>query len=264
MALETRFGAPRQSGVRAHGKEEPARRGIYALDVDIDRSGDKGERRCRAVAEESRVVSRLLRASGGGEGGGKQAHPGCARCGRHRLIVAAHPAFVEARVARLGLARSGGRATLGGQCEGEGDMDSQHTLIREGVIAGALGATAVALWFLIIDVVAGQPLFTPSALGAVLAGDFSSASSEVHLPWVIGYTIFHFVAFLAVGLLLSFVAHRAEQEPSILAETRLPGALAWYRVAGGNLVAAVVMGSYMWKGHRALPAEFANALGARE
>jgi heme A synthase len=87
------------------------------------------------------------------------------------------------------------------------------------------------------------------------------------------------------GLILSFVAHRAEHEPSILAvflilfvvfelafygatailaETRFQGALAWYRVAGGNLVAALLMGSYMWKGHRALPAEFADALGARE
>jgi hypothetical protein len=164
-------------------------------------------------------------------------------------------------------------------------VDSQHAVIREGVIAGAIGATGVALWFLIIDIVAGQPLFTPSALGAVLAGDFSSGSSDVHLPWVLGYTVFHFVAFLAVGLILSFVAHRAEREPSILAvflilfvvfelgfygltailaETRLPGALAWYRVAGGNLVAAVLMGSYMWKGHRTLPAEFVDALGARE
>jgi len=174
---------------------------------------------------------------------------------------------------------------LGGQFEVKITVDSPHTLIREGITAGTLGATAVALWFLIVDVVAGRPLFTPSALGAVLAGDFSPASTEVHLPWVIGYTIFHFAAFLAVGLLLSFVAHRAEREPSILAvflilfvvfelgfygltailaETRLPGALAWYRVAGGNLVAAVVMGSYMWKGHRTLPAEFADALSARE
>jgi hypothetical protein len=164
-------------------------------------------------------------------------------------------------------------------------MHSQHSPVREGLVAGAIGATGVAVWFLVLDMVAGQPLFTPSALGAVLAGDFSSVSSEVHLPWVIGYTVFHFVAFLAAGLILSFVAHRAEQEPSILAvflllfvvfelgfygltailaETRLPGALAWYRVAGGNLVAAVLMGSYLWKGHRALPAEFADALGARE
>jgi hypothetical protein len=164
-------------------------------------------------------------------------------------------------------------------------VHSQHSPVREGLIAGVIGATGVALWFLIIDTIAGQPLFTPSALGAVLAGDFSSASSEVHLPWVIGYTLFHFAAFLAVGLILSFVAHRAEQEPSILAvflilfvvfelafygltailaETRLPGALAWYRVAGGNLVAAVLMGSYMWKGHRTLGAEFADALGTRE
>ena len=164
-------------------------------------------------------------------------------------------------------------------------MHSHQSLVREGLVAGAIGAIGVAIWFLIIDTVAGQPLLTPSALGAVLAGDFSSGSSDVHLPWVIGYTIFHLAAFLTVGLILSFVAHRAEQESSILAvflilfvvfelgfygltailaETRLPGALAWYRVAVGNLIAAALMGTYMWRGHRALAAEFADALGARE
>jgi hypothetical protein len=125
----------------------------------------------------------------------------------------------------------------------------------------------------------------PEAVGAVLAGDLSSGSSEPYLPWVIGYTIFHLAAFLTVGLILSFVAHRAEEESSILAvflilfvvfelgfygltailaETRLPGALAWYRVAVGNLLAAGLMGAYVWRGHRALAAEFAEALGARE
>jgi len=164
-------------------------------------------------------------------------------------------------------------------------MRSEQKLMREGLIAGAIGAAGVAAWFLLLDLVAGRPLFTPSALGGVLAGNFASDSSGVHLPWVIGYTAFHFAAFFAVGLILSFVAHRAEQHPSILfvffilfvvfelgfygftailAETRLPGALAWYRVAGGNLIAAVLMGTYIWRGHRALATEFANALGAHD
>lgn len=185
-----------------------------------------------------------------------------------------------------GLARLGALATLvTAKRVKTAHMHSHQSLIREGLIAGAIGAAGVALWFLIIDTMTGQPLLTPSALGAVLAGDFSSGTGEVHLPWVIGYTAFHFAAFLTVGLILSFVAYRAEKEPSILvvffilfvvfelafygltailAETRLPGALAWYRVAGGNLVAAMLMGSYMWKGHRALAAGFADALGAGE
>jgi hypothetical protein len=164
-------------------------------------------------------------------------------------------------------------------------MRSEQKLVREGLIAGAIGATGVAAWFLLLDVVAGRPLFTPSALGGVLAGNFAFDSSGAHLPWVVGYTVFHFAAFFAVGLSLSFVAHRAEETPSILAvflilfvvfelafygftailaETRLPGALAWYRVAGGNLIAAVLMGTYIWRGHRALAAEFADALGTHD
>jgi hypothetical protein len=33
-----------------------------------------------------------------------------------------------------------------------------HSALREGVIAGFLGATVVAAWFLGVDVVAGHPL----------------------------------------------------------------------------------------------------------
>ena len=33
----------------------------------------------------------------------------------------------------------------------------EHRTLREGVLAGFLGASAVALWFLILDTVAGRP-----------------------------------------------------------------------------------------------------------
>jgi hypothetical protein len=287
VALETRFGPTREGGIGAHGDEKPTRRGIDAFDVHVECRGDEGERRRRAITEEARIVAWLLGASDDAtEGDCNESDARREGRGRHRLIVAGPFGFVEARVGAAALRGRDVAPHWKANVREKGHVDSQHTLIREGVIAGAIGATSVALWFLTLDIVAGHPFFTPSALGAVLTGDFSSAAStSVHLPWVIRYTVFHFVAFLAVGLILSFVAHRAEREPSILAvflilfvvfelafygltailaETRLPGALAWYRVAGGNLVAALVMGSYMWRGHRALPAEFANALGARE
>src|SRR5207237_708962 len=39
-------------------------------------------------------------------------------------------------------------------------------ILREGFIAGLIGAGAVALWFLIVDVIAGRPFFTPAMLGS--------------------------------------------------------------------------------------------------
>src|SRR6266705_427846 len=40
-----------------------------------------------------------------------------------------------------------------------------HNFLREGVITGCIGATAIALWFLIVDTIAGHPFYTPIFLG---------------------------------------------------------------------------------------------------
>ena len=54
-------------------------------------------------------------------------------------------------------------------------MLSRHPL-REGVVAGLLGAASVAAWFFVLDVVNGRPFFTPAVLGAkvlqMLGGEF--------------------------------------------------------------------------------------------
>ena len=46
-------------------------------------------------------------------------------------------------------------------------MEHRHSVIREGLIAGAAGAAAVAFWFLVLDLIEGRILFTPGALGSV-------------------------------------------------------------------------------------------------
>ena len=43
-----------------------------------------------------------------------------------------------------------------------------HNPAREGAIAGIIGASVVALWFLMVDSIAGRPFFTPAVLGASL------------------------------------------------------------------------------------------------
>ena len=41
-------------------------------------------------------------------------------------------------------------------------------LYQEGMIAGILGAAAVAVWFLLLDALAGRPFWTPTVLGTAL------------------------------------------------------------------------------------------------
>jgi hypothetical protein len=160
----------------------------------------------------------------------------------------------------------------------------RHETLRQGVIAGIIGAASVAIWFFAVDVAFGRPFHTPDALGRALFRIFG-AEGGPSLPYVLGYTIFHCLAFAAAGLALSAIINLAEDEPTVLAgglimfvmfEVGFHGVLsmfpsfpvlgvaAWYNVAIGNLIAAVCMGSYMWRTHPALKDEFRYALESRE
>ena len=157
----------------------------------------------------------------------------------------------------------------------------RHTIARDGIVAGILGATAVALWFLGVDMIYGHPFATPAALGRGLVGILGPRGSEGTAVFVVVYTVFHYLAFIGVGLLVAVIVHFAEREPSVLAgammlfvafeigfyalssalsESPFFGALGWAQVATGNLIAAVVMGIYMWRTHPELGRELNHAL----
>ena len=161
----------------------------------------------------------------------------------------------------------------------------KHTIMRDGIVAGLLGATAVALWFLGLDTLYAHPLATPEALGRGLLRVFGPPGNEGPLTFVVGYTIFHYFAFIVAGVLLAVIVHWARSQPTVLAgammlfvafeigfyglssalqESPFLGALGWAQVATGNLIAALVMGGYMWRAHPELKEEFSYALGGRE
>jgi hypothetical protein len=158
----------------------------------------------------------------------------------------------------------------------------RHTIARDGIVAGLLGATAVAVWFLILDIMYRQAFATPAALGRGLLRILGPRGGEGMAVFVIAYTVFHFAAFILVGFLVAVIVHWAEREPTVLAGammlfvvfeigfyglssalTELPffGALGWAQVATGNLIAAIVMGTYMWRTHPELGRELRHALG---
>ena len=50
--------------------------------------------------------------------------------------------------------------------------DNRHSVIGEGTDVGLIGGMAVAVWFLVLDTLAGHPFQTPSLLGqTVLLGE---------------------------------------------------------------------------------------------
>ena len=161
----------------------------------------------------------------------------------------------------------------------------RHKIVRDGVIAGVLGATAVAVWFLGVDLIYSHAFATPEGLGRGLLRLFGPPGMEGAAVFVIGYTIFHYAAFIGAGLLVSVIVHWAQTQPTVLAgammlfvafeigfyglssalqESPFLGALGWAQVALGNLIAAVVMGVYMWRTHPELKSELSYALEGRE
>jgi hypothetical protein len=161
-------------------------------------------------------------------------------------------------------------------------MAEQHNSVREGIYAGIIGATAIAVWFAIIDILAAHPLHTPDILGA---GLISVLGKPPMMPdtmafHVFIYTIFHYVVFAIVGIILATVVHQSARTPAVLAgaliafvafelgaigltalltETRL-GGMAWYQVFLANLVATLLMFWFMWRRHPTLRADLDRAL----
>ncbi len=158
-----------------------------------------------------------------------------------------------------------------------------HGLLGEGVQTGLVGAGAVALWFLVVDLLAGRPLHTPALLGAVLAGapdPALAAEGDGRLGMAALYTVCHLVAFMALGVLATFLVHRAQRTPSLLAlllmlfaavevaftgfvallEVNAIGDIAWYQVAAGNVVAALAMGWFLVRNHPGVAAHFGRMI----
>jgi putative oxidoreductase len=158
-----------------------------------------------------------------------------------------------------------------------------HPLLYEGILAGVIGASTIAVWFLIIDTIAGRPLFTPATLGRGLltALAFEPQSAFGPAMHVMVYTAFHFAAFMLVGLTAALVVHLARSQPPILFAFILLfvvtevgiyalvgilhvasplGRSAWLQIMAGNVLAAVAMGGFFWRRHHELADEFRHSL----
>src|SRR5574341_1641955 len=140
---------------------------------------------------------------------------------------------------------------------------------------GLLGAATVALWFLVVDALAGRPLYTPTVLGAALfrrgAGPpLADVLPDFEMVWM--FTWVHGLVFAAIGGLAARLLGLAERHPSagfgilllfvvfefgfiaaaMLFAAPVLRALAWPAVLVANLLAAGVMGGYFRLRHPSL------------
>lgn len=161
-------------------------------------------------------------------------------------------------------------------------MAERHNSVREGVLAGFIGATAIVVWFAIIDILGAHPFHTPDILGA---GLISVLGKPPMMPDTLAfrvfiYTVFHYAAFSIVGIIIANIVHQSARTPAILAgfliafvafelgaigltalftESRL-GGMAWYQIFLANLLAAALMFWFMWRRHPALRGDIDRAL----
>ena len=85
-------------------------------------------------------------------------------------------------------------------------------LVPRGVVAGVIGATALAFWFLVIDGSQGEPFRTPGFLGGALLG--RDALEPTAGP-VLLYTLLHYVAFIALGVGVSWLLPKIPPAPNV-------------------------------------------------
>ncbi|HWP60483.1 MAG TPA: hypothetical protein VNL14_21480 [Candidatus Acidoferrales bacterium] len=142
----------------------------------------------------------------------------------------------------------------------------------DGIVAGAIGASVIALWFLILDSLTGRPFYTPSVLGTALFRRGVPLEPEtliISFEMTLMYTWLHGLIFCILGGLASRLLALAEQNLNLgfgivlffvvfefgfvaaaflFAEPVLR-ALAWPAILIGNLLAAGAMALYLWRRH---------------
>jgi hypothetical protein len=157
-------------------------------------------------------------------------------------------------------------------------MKGERThVLSQGLVAGVIGYAAVALFFLVADLMIGRPAFyTPALLGGALFYGLGDPAQTVVWPGpVLAFNGVHLVLFLALGLIAGWLAEISERGPQLwyvglvlfilvlfhiqglvlVLTDRVRTALSPWLVLAAGLSAAVAMGAYLVRVHPRLRAE---------
>ena len=157
-----------------------------------------------------------------------------------------------------------------------------RSVLREGIVAGLIGAAVVAVWLLVYDLARGQPVATPELLGAfVCFGVQTPVGLEPSVGPVLGYTVLHGLAFIAFGVIAASLMAMSDREPALFIAFIIlfacfeafffaivqvfglskAGELTWWSVLVGNLLASVAMLWYFFRAHWELPQSLVGSWG---
>jgi len=159
---------------------------------------------------------------------------------------------------------------------------AERSVVREGIVAGLIGAAVVAVWFFLFDLARGRPFLTPTLLGSlVFFGVKSATGLDPALGPILGYTVLHGLAFIAFGVVAATMMAMSEREPTLfigfvilfacfevfffgvlsVLGRAVEAALVWWAVLVGNLLASIAMLWYFFRAHRALPRALIGSWG---
>lgn len=146
-----------------------------------------------------------------------------------------------------------------------------RTPLREGLIAGALGATAIAGWTMAVDAFTDRMGVTGALIGAwiyeALGAGFGGRGFGAHIvTWLVAL----YLGVMAIGVVASWLYHGSERKPSLAfglimlvivlelillnltglaSQNPIFGGIAWLYGLIGNVLGAFVMGRYLWRSH---------------
>ena len=143
-------------------------------------------------------------------------------------------------------------------------------IFQEGLTAGLIGAVVVAAWFLAYDVASGDAFRTPLLLGEAIFNGAMPATQSTVLPLILGYTVIHFMAFIALGVALAILMAATDREPLMalgvlvvfaifevfflgwvtLIDASLLEQLGWWKIIAANALALIAMVAYAMRTHR--------------
>lgn len=150
-------------------------------------------------------------------------------------------------------------------------MSTGRRVVRDGLVVGAIGYAAVALFYSVFDVLAARgPVFTVNMLGRAL---FRGVRDPAILLFpvtidrgaLLAYNALHLVAALAVGLFVTTLVARAEADPARrrwtaaallaggiatvfavgLLSTPIRPLLPWWSIVVANVLAALAAGAWL-------------------
>lgn len=102
------------------------------------------------------------------------------------------------------------------------------------LLSGAYASATVALFFLAVDTVRGEPLLTPSLMGSVvILGETPSADLPLRLDMMAYYSLVHYVVFTLLGT------------AATLTYARLPGFLGRPYALAAGILAALLAGELL-------------------